>query len=361
MNQSLIKDRILRNYKNYLLDPLNEIDQTLYDIKYYSYISSQWTNDLYEIYQKYFKFKDFEYLVLTSSGSSNFFKSNYKWGPNTKKFIDTVWDMYHRFYKFQNKYWLNYSSDKTVLHSHVRCEGKVLNICFRELDKIEDLLNNSVLITNPINLSRLISNFNFLNILNKSRSVISLTEIDSSFFNFDIVKIPIINQMRSWKEGTGFYTCPFGKFHFTENLFFVDDKKIIDLYNFHSTDSVNVDEIYPIENNFNICECGTYYRSFNFKPQAIRWFYNAKGQISSRIKPLTQNDLENYYEYFQIIQNRNTFKIIVPNKYITDNDYTKVKYFIYDVYQDIGVNIEIDDKIFYPGTSYKAPIFWAEN
>jgi hypothetical protein len=372
------KEEYLKSYEKYLIDPINQenIDQILYLVYNKGCIASQWSEELFNIYKNIdrFKFKNSkkykDYVPLSTSGSSNFFARNYKWGPNFRKFADNLFKFYHRFYDFKFKLWISYSSIRpsALMINNIYCEGHLFHINPKD---ISDFFNkNSYIekvgwITNPLNLKKAIHYEEILLFLKKTSSFISLTELDSSFYDFSIVEklgIPIINQMRSWKEGTGFYSCPYKKIHFTENMFFSTQKNTYDLFNFFQEENENPDEIYPLSNNFECCECGSLYRKMNFFPHAVKWFYNKKGVPSLTNFMFNETLLCGKYDYFQIIQRNNlkTFEIRISTDNINKKDLKIINDFIYYVYDGLDFEIKIINSLYSVGSNYKHPVFWSE-
>ena len=313
----------IKKYEEYINNPIDSIKNLGYFIQE-NKISYKHLYDLEKIYKK-LKNNFCNYVKLKSNGSTKCSHVMYKWGPNFRIICDLIWNYMHRFYNVQNKLYLRiYNINSYINDKEIQAEGKVFYINTHNNLKNFYYLNNVCYICTPMTLHELLRYDNFIDLIKNTASVISTTETDNKYFDFNILKelgIPYVNQMRSWKEGTAFYTCPYGNMHWMENLFYcTEDRKIIDLFNFYNTwwneKDGNPDNIYPLENEFHLCECGSYYRKFNFEPCMITCLYNHKGElIDFTDKLIILKDIIKKHDYLQIIQQEDleTFNIHIDN------------------------------------------------
>ena len=367
-----IKDSYILQYKKYIQDPISNIEIMSKMIFDYSHIASRWTEDLYfecmksNLHKKTKTF--FDYDLLKTNGSTGTQSNEYKWGPNFHLLVNSIWDHSHRrIYKFDTRYWINTNYYKNkILSNKKQNEGIVINI--NPSKKIDLILKKSCFIINPVKLSMLLKSSHFIDFIKKNAAVISITEVDGSFYDFSLLRqigIPLINQMRSWKEGTAFYTCPYNIRHWMENLFYCTKKQqVFDLFNFHNNwwdlKGGNPDNIWTLEKKFKLCKCGAWYRKINFQPHAINRFYTYLGSLSD-YRRLSENNFKKKYEYFQIIQKSDlsTFEVHVPD-YLNNNDFNKTKEFIEKVYKNTNYNITIVNSKYKIGINKKTPVFWSE-
>lgn len=367
---SKYKDLYIKTYKKYLQDPIKNIKE-MSNIIISSYkFSSLWTEDLFIECRKnpiHNKTKYVhEHTLLKTNGSTKLKIEEYKWGPNFRIICDSIWYSMHKSnYEFKDRYWIVISKINEIKTGIVN-EGVVLYI---NPDKHIDInIDKSVLIMFPHTLATLIDSKHFIDFVIRTNSIISITGLDSSFYDFNKLKelsIPLINQMRSWKEGTAFYTCPYGIKHWMENLFYcTNNKKTFDLFNFHNNwwnkELSNTDNIWPLE-EFKLCKCGTWYREMNFQPHAMKWFYDYNGNISSSHIPFAEKLLRKKYNNFQVIQksNLNNFEIYVDSD-VLEKDIIYIKSSIKKIFKSENFNIEIINGIYEIGRNKKIPVFWSE-
>lgn len=321
--------------------------------------SSILTQDLYDIFLHH-KPKDLPSITLNTNGSSKFGQSRvFPYTYNSFNLKDSIWFFMHRFYpdiKTRYSIKINESSEKTIKTDSIYNEGQTVSLNPNILDIN---LSNSFWIINPIDFHILTKYEHILDYIRNNNIVISLTEVDCSAYDFSKLGIRIVNQMRSWKEGTSFYTCPYNVKHFTENLFYcTEDRKIVDLLNFHSTWNDNPDNIYPIS-DWKECQCGTWYREMNFEPYAMKGFYD----INNNIDPFFQKKIKCFdnYRYLQIIQSsiKNIFYIHVSD-FMPEKDFQEITNFVINMYKNENVEIHIKYNKYTLGIRKKNPIFWSE-
>ena len=377
INSKNQKKDYLQAYEKYVKNPYNQ-SKIFSFLKTHFDTSSQWTQELYQIWKKKNHHVELSksYVKLSTSGSTKFIKSNYKWGPNFSYIRDEVHGYHHRFWNFKNKYWINLiKAGKCKFYPKaIKNEGQLFSLNIRDfLFKTDNysFLANSCWIINPINLNVLIKNKKILDFIKKNEIFISLTETDPSCYDFSILdeyKIPWTNQMRSWKEGTSFYTCPYKKRHWMENLFYcTEDKKIIDLLNFHNNwwmnSDANPDNIWPLEKEFKQCECGTWYREMNFQPHSIKWFYNHLGQSSDYSYKINRSlhQVIEKFDYFQIIQ-KNDLKTFYlhTNRRPSTKESELIKVFIFNIFENYSYILKMENYLFNSGSGNKQPLFWSE-
>ncbi len=363
-----LKDQYLNKYISYIKNPNENALEMSKFLMHFHNVTSLWTEDLYYEYKKNINHnKSNEYVILKTNGSTNMKHSEYKWGPNFRTICDSIWNTMHRTnYSFKDKYCVFISKTNSITNK-IRNEGIAISI---NPDKYIDLnIEKSMLIMFPHTLTYLIDCKHFIDFVKKTNSIISITGTDNCFYDFSKLKeleIPLINQMRSWKEGTAFYTCPYNKIHWMENLFYcTNNKKIFDLFNFHNNwwnkPGYNPDNIWIIEKDFKLCECGIWYRELNFQPYAIKWFYDFNGNISTRDNPFDEKLFKKKYKNIQIIQKSNLkdFEIYIDTD-LLEQDFLYVHNSIKSIFKSSDFNINIINGTYEIGRNRKAPIFWSE-
>ena len=360
----------LNLYKKYIQDPLNNS----FDVVSYGKSSSMWTQELYEIYKKSFH-KDLKYyynISLGSNGSLHSSFNRYNYTYHSFVFKDNIWNYMHRFFMYKKKFWIEIfdygESDITeqIINEGFFTKVNLKNFCDKY--KKSNIFEKAIFVMYPMTLQIIINNAEIINFLKKNEISISLTGCSSEFYDFSILdeyKIPWTNQMRSWKEGTSFYTCPYKKRHWMENLFYcTEDKKIIDLLNFHNNwwmnSDANPDNIWPLEKEFKQCECGTWYREMNFQPHAINVFYDYNNKMSC---PL-HNDIKlrfiNNFDYFQIIQQRNKQEFLIhANRNMSKEETNQIEKYIEFVYKSSIYSYRTVNYVFELGRNKKKPLFWS--
>ena len=368
---SNIKDIYLSKYKQYLIDPISNVQNINELIYLYSNIASLWTEDLFIECRKnslHNKTRNlYEHTLLKTNGSTGIEYNQYKWGPNFHIITNYIWDSIHRKnHNFENRYWITMSNKNVIMNTKFN-EGILLLLDPKK--KINLNINKSAFITFPSTLNLLLEYPFFVDFMIKNCCVISITCSDSSFYDFSKLKelnIPLINQMRSWKEGTTFYTCPYDKIHWMENLFYcTSNRKIFDLFNFHNNwwqeKESNTDNIWPLEDEFHECECGAWYRKMNFQPHAIKWLRDYTGNISTYQKNITTKSFEVQYNNFQIIQKTDlkTFEIYT-NTEIYKKDFLYIQNYLFHIYKSRDFEMKNIIGEYKIGINQKHPIYWSE-
>jgi len=380
------KDNYLEIYENYINNPIahKKSERLILNLfNFQSHVASKWTENLYQIWIKRKKEINLyeNYSNLKTNGSTNLIPTEYKWGPSFNIFKNKAWYFQHRFWKISNKYWIRIiNSGKNEISSSkqgIKNEGIIFDLNINTFLKNKNNFDflNSCWIIDPMSLNILIKNHEILNHIKKNEITVSLTECSSEAYDFLTLRdfgIPWTNQMRSWKEGTAFYTCPYGKKHWMENLFYcTEDKKIVDLFNLYNDwwmeEDANPDNIWPIEKEFKQCECGTWYREMNFQPHAIKSIITENKYISFYNNPRSMHLYSSYdlsfikkYEYFQVVQQKDlkTFHIHI-NKNPSEKELEKIKNLINNLYESVNTNIIITHNKFKVGFNNKRPLFWS--
>ena len=380
-NHEIIEQWYLHAYEKYINDPSEINREIMFDfMRKFDHISSPWTNKLYHIWKEKRKInKKIKLITLRTNGSTNIVPTKFNWSSDFNYLRDHIWNYQHKYFnnKLNKKYWINPSfQGKSNILNSFRCEGiqVELNILKKDFIDLNELIE-SCWIINPMSLNLLIQYPDILKYIQNNNICISVTESDSSTYNFSILdkyQIPWTNQMRSWKEGTAFYTCPYGKKHWMENTFYcTEDKKIVDLFNLYNDwwmeEDANPDNIWPIEKEFKQCECGTWYREMNFQPHAIKSIITENKYISFYNNPRSMHLYSSYdlsfikkYEYFQVVQQKDlkTFHIHI-NKNPSEKELEKIKNLINNLYESVNTNIIITHNKFKVGFNNKRPLFWS--
>lgn len=370
MDIDKIKDLYIKEYINYLYNPIENANKMTKLIFMFSHISSLWTEDLFHenIKHKFHKITKnlFPFDTLKTNGSTGIERNIYNWGPNFKLFANSIWDFIHRkHYNFTNRYSIKFGTKNIIHEKSKNNEGIILEI-FPEKE-INLQLHKSAFILSPSVLYKFIKSNHFIDFIKKYAEVISITDSDSNYYDFSILQelnIPLINQMRSWKEGTAFYTCPYNKMHWMENLFYcTSQNQVYDLYNFHNDwwKFNNPDDIWIINKNFELCECGAQYRELNFQPHAIKWFFNHLGEPSRKYSMISKKTINNTNSFFQIIQKNDlkTFEIYSENE-LDEIETKKIKTYLKDIFESNSFKLILKKGLYQIGRNNKAPVFWSE-
>ncbi|MFW5794896.1 MAG: hypothetical protein ACOCV1_05390 [Bacillota bacterium] len=352
-------------YLNKIYSPLR-VDLLTHIMDICFHISPLWTKDIYEIYKKYkHKLIFSEAVLLSSNGSTSSELVSYPWGPNFNILKDSIWNMIHKrtIGISDRKYWISeITNNKTVISDFIINEGKRISLGydFRDIKELYD----SIWITNCTVLNKISSNDDLMSYIKNNNIRISLTSSDSSMYNFSVLNdygIPWTDQMRSWKEGTTFYTCKYGLKHWLENLFYcTEDKKIIDLLNFKNSwwRENNPDDIWIQNEEWKRCKCGQWYRNLNFRPHAVKWFVDKYGNQSEFLPENILNFIKDY-EYVQIIQQSNKRDFYIhSNKDLKEEEIFRLKNLIRKLYRSSDFNMIFKKEIYKIGRN-KYPVFYS--
>jgi len=370
-NIGKMKDLYLDQYKKYINNPTENLIPMCKMIICCKDFASLWSEDLFiecrksEFHNKTKNF--FPYTLLETNGSTGLKSQKYRWGPNFRTIADYIWDCMHRTdYIFENRYSIFYGNKNRIMNTQKNDEG--IKLSLNPESKIDIQIEKSAFILSPSMLSVMIKFPFFIDFIKKNAAVISITGSDGSYFDFSILqelKIPLINQMRSWKEGTAFYTCPYNQEHWMENLFYcTENKKVFDLFNFHNNwwqnKNENPDNIWVLDKNFKQCQCKRWYRTLNFQPHAKKYFYDYLGEPCVRSSILEKN-IFNKYHNLQIIQKKDlrTFEIHADEN-ISNQDFNNIKKKIFKIYKSYNFDVNIVKERYTVGKNKKIPIFWSE-
>ena len=161
---------------------------------------------------------------------------------------------------------------------------------------------------------------------------------------------------------------PTKKKHWMENLFYcTEDKKIIDLFNLHNDwwmkNDSNPDNIWPLEDEFKQCECGTWYREINFQPHAIKWHEDCYGKPVSYAKTygfFCDTDIINKIQIIQIDNIDGIFDVY-SLFLISENEKKIIKKYIRKICKFKIYKIRYKIGRYCVGNNHKIPTFWKEN
>ncbi|MFW5794840.1 MAG: hypothetical protein ACOCV1_05095 [Bacillota bacterium] len=314
---------------------------------------------------------------LRSNGSSKSENQEYVWGP-TYIMRDLMYIIEQLFYMdYSSEYLHHYQMIKSPIKELIYGGGIFYRFQLKLLSpedifefNLQDIKNSDKIIieTDPFSLQLLSKNNKFKEFAISKGVVFGITDYSPDEFNFSELEhenIKIVNKMRNWKEGTSFYTCPYGNKHWTENLFYcTKHKRVLDLYNIYNDwweESSNSDAIWPLETTFKQCNCGCYYREINFEPHCINSFKDKNGDFINLVGLKVYN-LNKKYKFIQIVQtkDRNIFNIHVWPKEINEKDFNKIKSYIIHNYKSDNVKIEIKNYPYKVGNRNKRPTFWSE-
>jgi hypothetical protein len=353
------KNKYFQAYKAYLQDPVKnwtEMNKLIACPE-----APQWSEELYELYCKYPP-KDAYAITLKTNGSTNLVPTEYSYTYQSFLFKDAIWNFQHREYKPRGRYFVQIDqfSKNQEVSEVLTNEGKTFR--FNPNVPITLDFTDSCWIFNPFGLHYLTFYPKVLEFMQDSGITVSVTEMDSSYYDWSVLKeygIPLVNQMRSWKEGTAFYTCSHGTTHWMENLFCcTPEKGIIDLFNFKNTWHENPDFIWPL-GSFEQCSCGVWYRPMNFQPHAVKWFYTKNGKPA--LFPRTTLDFLHLFERFQLIQEKTgcDFTIYV-NESLTEKRLDGIRHFVEMVYGSSDFSLKTSKEEYLVGIRNKRPLFWSE-
>ena len=346
------KNRYLTTYQKFCQDPERHWKEMAKVIGHPE--ASTWTQELYELYSKH-RNRDAYAVMLKTNGSTNINPSEYLYTYYSFMLKDAIWECMHKTYSPKSRYFINIDkfSKNLEVSDMLTNEGKTFNLNPNMSVPLD--FKGACWIFNPFGLHYITFYPKVLEFMAENGITASVTEMDSSFYDFSILKeygIPLVNQMRSWKEGTAFYTCPARTMHWMENLFYCTGNGLVDLLNFRQDWSENPDAIWPI-GEFQRCQCGAWYREMHFQPHAVKWFYTKNG-LPSAFRHFT---VPKNSKFFQIVQDKAGSIFTVHS----DGEVPEgVQGFILDVYQSGDFTLRHSTEEYSLGTRGKKPVFWSE-